>query len=187
MSVPPRARARGYCDGYGFGEKLDEYLVAPSNRECKNRRINPKLSCRGWRCITDRTPTKKGQTIPLLHECLLSSSRAPSVFRHNLKRPSPQQQETPDLQTQLERAKRFGPDFSRVRVRAEGPPPTIQSKLFFGEQRDQEEPVTDAMAKPCHEHACADSQSTANSTPRCRIGREPTPPISGENDALTPS
>jgi hypothetical protein len=50
---------------------------------------------------------------------------------------SPQQQETPDLQTQLERAKRFGPDFSRVRVRAEGPPPTIQSKLFFGEQRSR--------------------------------------------------
>jgi hypothetical protein len=58
---------------------------------------------------------------------------------------TPQQQETPDLQTQLERAKRFGPDFSRVRVRGEGPPPTIQSKLFFGEQ---EETVTDAMEKP---------------------------------------
>ena len=61
---------------------------------------------------------------------------------------TPQQQETPDLQTQLERAKRFGPDFSRVRVRGEGPPPTIQPKLFFGEQRDQEEPVTDAIANP---------------------------------------
>jgi hypothetical protein len=58
---------------------------------------------------------------------------------------TPQQQETPDLQTQLERALRFGPDFSRVKVRAEGPPPTIQSKLFFGEQED---PVTDSMAKP---------------------------------------
>jgi hypothetical protein len=61
---------------------------------------------------------------------------------------TPQQQETPDLQTQLERAKRFGPDFSRVRVRGEGPPPTIQPKLFFGEQRDQEEPVTDVIANP---------------------------------------
>jgi hypothetical protein len=61
---------------------------------------------------------------------------------------TPQQQETPDLQTQLERAKRFGPDFSRVKVRAEGSPPTIQPKLFFGEQRDQEEPVTDAIANP---------------------------------------
>jgi len=58
---------------------------------------------------------------------------------------TPQQQETPDDETQLERAKRFGPDFSRVRVRGEGPPPTIQSKLFFGEQ---EEPVTDAIAQP---------------------------------------
>jgi hypothetical protein len=61
---------------------------------------------------------------------------------------SPQQQEIPDLQTQLEKALRFGPDFSRVKVRAEGPPPTIQSKLFFGEQREQEEPVTDAIANP---------------------------------------
>jgi hypothetical protein len=58
---------------------------------------------------------------------------------------TPQQQETPDVETQLERAKRFGPDFSRVRVRGEGPPPTIQSKLFFGEQ---EETVTDAIANP---------------------------------------
>jgi hypothetical protein len=32
-----------------------------------------------------------------------------------------------------------------VRVRGEGPPPTIQSKLFFGEQ---EETVTDAIANP---------------------------------------
>ena len=61
---------------------------------------------------------------------------------------TPQQQETPDLQTQLERAKRFGPDFSRVKVRAEGPPPTIQSKLFFGEHTNQEEQVTDAIANP---------------------------------------
>ena len=61
---------------------------------------------------------------------------------------SPQQQETPDLQTQLERAKRFGPDFSRVRVRAQAPPVTFESKLFFGEQRNQEDSVTDSMAKP---------------------------------------
>ncbi|MBD0362053.1 MAG: hypothetical protein ICV55_04615, partial [Coleofasciculus sp. C3-bin4] len=61
---------------------------------------------------------------------------------------TPQQQETPDLQTQLERAKRFGPDFSRVRVRGEGPPPTIQQSLFFREQRNQEEPVTDSMERP---------------------------------------
>ncbi len=61
---------------------------------------------------------------------------------------TPQQQETPDVETQLERALRFGPDFSRVKVRAEGPPPTIQQSLFFGEQRDQEEPVTDSMENP---------------------------------------
>jgi hypothetical protein len=61
---------------------------------------------------------------------------------------SPQQQETPDLQTQLERAKRFGPDFSRVRVRAQAPPVTFESKLLFGEQSNQEDPVTDSMAKP---------------------------------------
>jgi hypothetical protein len=73
---------------------------------------------------------------------------------------TPQQQETPDDETQLERALRFGPDFSRVRVRGEGPPPTIQSKLFFGDHTDQEEPVTDAIAKPLRSMPALKTSST---------------------------
>jgi len=81
---------------------------------------------------------------------LVSSQFQPRPFaiQPQSEEASPQQQETPDLQTQLERAKRFGPDFSRVRVRAQAPRVTFESKLFFGEQRNQEEPVTDSMAQP---------------------------------------
>jgi len=60
---------------------------------------------------------------------LVSSQFQPRPFalQPQSEEASPQQQETPDLQTQLERAKRFGPDFSRVRVRAQAPPVTFES------------------------------------------------------------
>jgi hypothetical protein len=50
---------------------------------------------------------------------------------------SPEQQETPDLQTQLERAERFGHNFGRVQVQADTPA-VMQRHLGIGQSDDQQ-------------------------------------------------
>src|SRR5919202_17632 len=53
-----------------------------------------------------------------------------------------------DLQTQLDRAARFGHNFSRVQVKAD-PPAGIQPQPFMGQQQEQEdEQETDSVAEP---------------------------------------
>ncbi len=56
----------------------------------------------------------------------------------------PQQQETPDLQTQLEKATRFGHNFGRVQVG--DTPAVIQPKLAIGAPGDKYEQEADQMA-----------------------------------------
>src|SRR3569832_1019923 len=58
-------------------------------------------------------------------------------------------QQSPDLQTQLDRAARFGHHFSRVQVKAD-PPAGIQPQPFIGQQQKQEdEQETEAIhSKP---------------------------------------
>ena len=56
-----------------------------------------------------------------------------------------QNQETPDLQTQLERAARFGHNFGRVQVQ-DSTPAVVQPKLAIGAPGDKYEQEADQMA-----------------------------------------
>lgn len=59
---------------------------------------------------------------------------------------SSHQQEQPDLQTQLDRATRFGHNFSQVQVNADTPSSVIQPKLAIGAPGDKYEQEADQMA-----------------------------------------
>jgi hypothetical protein len=60
---------------------------------------------------------------------------------------SPEQQETPDLQTQLERAERFGHNFGRVQVQADTPAVMQQQSLLGQSQEQQYQQETDGLVE----------------------------------------
>jgi len=60
---------------------------------------------------------------------------------------STEQQETPDLQTQLERAERFGHNFGRVQVGAETPAAMQQQSLLGQSQEQQYQQETDGLVE----------------------------------------
>jgi hypothetical protein len=81
-----------------------------------------------------------------------SSATEADLFRHrplsNETDPTPadlENQETPDLQTQSERAARFGHNFSRVKVQ-DSTPAVIQPKLAIGAPGDKYEQEADSVA-----------------------------------------
>ncbi|MEW6496584.1 MAG: DUF4157 domain-containing protein [Cyanobacteriota bacterium] len=64
----------------------------------------------------------------------------------NLTKVQPQNDPTPDLQTQLDRAARFGHNFSQVQVHADTPSSVIQPKLSIGAPGDKYEQEADQVA-----------------------------------------
>ena len=60
---------------------------------------------------------------------------------------SPEQQETPDLQTQLERAERFGHNFGRVQVEADTPAVMQRQSLPGQSQEQQYQQETDGLVE----------------------------------------